>query len=88
MVAFTLCEGNTGALAFMMEAYMEHDLFRAERGFQRMQDNGISGSRLYMLWNDCCDKDTKKAVDIMCEYSIGDIIQHINYSGGRGIPFD
>ena len=88
MVAFTLCEGNLGALAFMLEAYTKFDPFRAEQGFQRMQDNGIYGSRLYMLWNDCCDKDTKKAVDIMCEYSIGDIVQHINYSGGRGIPFD
>ena len=88
MVGFNLCEGNPGALAFMMEAYMEFNPFRAERGFQRMQCNGISGSRLYMLWNDCCNRDTKKAVDIMCEYSICDIIQHINYSDGRGIPFD
>lgn len=88
MVGFNLCGGNPGALAFMMKAYMELDPSRAERGFQRMQFNGISGSRLYMLWNDCCNRDTKKVVDIMCEYSIGDIIQHINYSGGRGIPFD
>lgn len=88
MVGFNLCESNPGALAFMMDAYMKFDPFRAERGFDRMQYNGISGSMLYMLWNDCCDRDTKKAVDIMCEYSIDDIIQHINYSAGRGIPFD
>ena len=88
MVSFNLCESDPGALAFMMDAYMKLDPFRAERGFDRMQYNDISGSMLYMLWNDCCDRDTKKAVDIMCEYSIDDIIQHINYSGGRGIPFD
>ena len=65
----------------------EHDadMFRAERGFQRMQDNGITGSRLYMLWNDCCDRDTKKALAVMGKMAVEEIVRHINYKGGRGI---
>ena len=64
MVSFDLCEGNPVALTFMMQAYSVA-MFKAETAFQRMQDNGISGSKLYMLWNDCCNRDTAKAVEIM-----------------------
>lgn len=48
MVSFDICEGNPGALTFLMQAY-DVDMFGAERAFQRMQDNGITGCKLYML---------------------------------------
>ena len=84
MVSFDICAGNPGALTFLMQAY-EVDMFRAERAFQRMQDNGITGSRLYMLWNDCCGRDTDHALVVMLNMSVEDIVRHINYEGGRGI---
>ena len=87
MVTFDICKGNSGALNFLMLAYKEY-LFKAERGFQRMLDNNITGSKLYMLWNDCCDRDTGMAVNIMCENDVDDIIKHINYENGRGIPYE
>ena len=87
MVSFDMCEGNPGALQFMMDAYMKHNPFRAERGFQNMLNCGITGSKLYMLWNDCCNRDTEKAVRVMCENDIEDIVAHINYEHGRGIPY-
>lgn len=48
MVNFDICEGNPGALTFVMQAY-DIDMFQAERAFQRMQYHGIKGARLYML---------------------------------------
>ena len=84
MVSFDICAGNPGALTFLMQAY-DTDMFKAERAFQRMQDNGITGSRLYMLWNDCCDRDTAHAMEVMLNMSVEDIVRHINYEGGRGI---
>lgn len=87
MVSFDLCKGNPGALHFMMDSYMKCNPFRAETGFQRMQDNNITGSMLYMLWNDCCGRNTEKAVRIMCEHDIDDIVKHINYENGYGIPY-
>ena len=84
MVDFNICEGNPGALTFLMQAY-DTDMFRAERAFQRMQDNGITGSKLYMLWNDCCDRDTDHALIVMQNMSVEDIVRHINYEGGRGL---
>ena len=85
MVSFAIVEGNPGALTFLMEAY-DKNLFLAERGFQRMQNAGITGSRLYMLWNDCCGRNTEMAMDIMQNKAIDIILHHIDGGEGRGIP--
>jgi hypothetical protein len=87
MVKFDICEGNPGALTFLTDAYKDNP-FKAEQGFQRMQNNNITGCKLYILWNDCCDRDTEKTVRIMCENDIDDIVTHINYENARGIPYD
>lgn len=87
MVSFDICAGNPGALTFLMQAY-DVNMFRAERGFQRMQDNGITGSKLYMLWNDCCDRDTELALWAMENMAVSEIERHINYEGGRGLPIE
>lgn len=86
MVSFDICGGNPGALQFLMDAYRV-DMFKAEAAFQRMQDNNITGTKLYMLWNDCCGRDTKLAVQIAHAAPIDKIVEHINYEGGRGFPF-
>lgn len=86
MVGFDICGGNPGALQFLMDAYRV-DMFKAEAAFQRMQDNNITGTKLYMLWNDCCGRDTKLALQIAHTAPIDKIAEHINYEGGRGFPF-
>ncbi len=86
MVGFDICGGNPGALQFLMDAYRV-DMFKAEAAFQRMQDNNITGTKLYMLWNDCCGRDTKLALQIAQTAPIDKIVEHINYEGGRGFPF-
>ena len=84
MVSFDICEGNPGAFQFLMEAY-EIDMFRAEKCFSRMDYYGIHGAALYMLWNDCCDRSTGDAMDAMENMDIGELMDHINLEGGRGI---
>lgn len=86
MVEFTICEGNPGAIVFLMSAY-DIDIFKAETAFQRMQDNNITGAKLYMLWNDCCNRNTELALEIAFKIPIDKIIEHINYINGRGFPF-
>ena len=86
MVSFDICKGNPGAVCFMVYAY-NTDSLGAEAAFRRMDENQIVGSMLYMLWNDCCGRDTKLAMRIAQFASIDDIRTHINYDGGRGFPF-
>ena len=85
MVTLDICKGNPGALTFVMLAY-EYNPYRAEAAFRRMQNNGITGDKLYMLWNDCCDRDVEQALVNMECMSMEEIVSHINYEGGRGIP--
>lgn len=87
LVTFDLCERNLGTLIFMMEAYKMNP-FRAEEGFARMRDNNITGDKLYILWNDCCKKNTSKAIEVICNNDIDSIVTHINYENGRGIPYE
>lgn len=86
MVTLDIARRNPGCLAFVIEAY-EKNFMKAEGAFQRMQDAGITGARLYMLWNDCCDRDTDKALEVMAGKEINCILHHIDGGGGRGIPF-
>lgn len=95
MLTFTeITEGNPGCMAFVEQAYMGgdlHEALEAESAFDRVTKAGIRGSRLYMLWNDCCNRDTKMAVKIMQEHSIEDILHHIDdgiRDRGRGIPYE
>lgn len=80
-----LADGNPGALTFIMEAGKMFDE-RADKGFKRMQAHNITGSKLYILWNDCCGRDTQKAIKVMFEEDIKTIFKHINHEG-RGLPF-
>ena len=86
MVEFTICEGNPRAIIFLMSAY-KIDMFKAESAFQRMQVNNITGAKLYMLWNDCCNRNTELALQIIFAAPVDKIIEHINYANGRGFPF-
>lgn len=54
----------------------------------RMKALDITGEKLYLFWNDCCNRDTKKAVKIGIENSKEDIEKHINYQLGAGIPYE
>ena len=87
MALFELVEGNPGAMTFVRIAYTSYpDL--ANPAFFRMERNGITGSALYMLWNDCCDRDTKLAVEAALYCPLGFLKDHINQKGGRGIRIE
>lgn len=86
MLAIDVCAGNPGALGFGMAA-IEKDPGAARHGLSRMLEAGITGAKLYMLWNDCCSRDTAEALRAMLDYPIEMITKHINYENGRGIPF-
>lgn len=83
-----LVQGNPGALQFIIEASHLPAVGvgeYAEIAIERMLYAGITGPQLYMLWNDCCFRNTPETVKIMLERDIEDIKDHI--SGARGIPF-
>ena len=84
--------GNPGCLMFIAaataDAKNERDILRLTAGLTRMEALQVVGDKLYMLWNDCCGRDVRKTIDVMMDNSTVNIIEHINYSKGRGIPYE
>lgn len=57
-VLITMSEGNPGALTCMMQMLQTNPMsFMDILLFDKM---GIYGSKIYMVWNDCCGRDMKK----------------------------
>ena len=81
-----LSDGNPGAMRFIVDAYRTSPV-KADRVFRRMFYHGIVGAKLYMLWNDCCDCDTDLALAVADTNTVSELLRHINYEHGRGIPF-
>ena len=80
---FELDRGNPGAIVFTLIAY-DKDPSGAEIAFHRARELGIVGSRLYILWNDCCGRDTDLALMALRYLPDWAIRRHINGDGVHG----
>lgn len=79
LVTFDICEGNPGALEFMTKAYMQREnVFETEDAFRRVIDMGIKGSQLYILYNDCCERNLEFAIEVMLHFPEHIILNAIN----------
>ena len=81
-----ICEGNPGAMAFVMELIQEGDMLTVLM-FDKLE---LYGEKLYMLWNDCCGREienVRKVIDLWQQGKITkeSIQEHV--SGGYGKPF-
>jgi hypothetical protein len=86
LVTFDICKGNTGALTFLIDAYKLMPGY-AESAFRKLRDANITGAKLYIIWNDCCNNDTYLAIDMIISEDIDTINYFINYENGRGLRY-
>lgn len=77
-----LSDGNIGAVAFITDvldkAFKEQDELAA-LALSRAKAFNIVGTKLYLLWNDCCGRDTDKAIRVLAEHSKDDIMDHLTF---------
>lgn len=83
-----MSEGNPGALQVFMGFLEEPDGLSY---ILTLDTIGIYGSKLYMLWNDCCGRDLNKVKRVLQGYTARalsgeEILSHI--SDGWGTPFE
>ncbi len=50
-----LAQGNPGAITFVKNWFAEHE--NVQEYIDTLKQYNIVGSRLYILWNDCCGRD-------------------------------
>ena len=83
-----MSEGNPGALTCMMEMIDSNPM--AMLDILYFDSLGIYGSKIYMLWNDCCDRDMNKLNETLRYFIEGDISEeeiHANLDKVRAEPF-
>lgn len=85
-----MSEGNPGALTVIMK-FMNGDGIDIIKYILPLDTLEIYGSRLYMLWNDCCQRDDDKLKRVIDAYKFGklskeSIIESIGW--GRGTNID
>ena len=87
---------NPGCMTFLMEMLKKKDwkVGGENMGFMQMlslDTIGLYGSKAYMLWNACCDRDLSKVELVLRNWQMGKLSEakiHENLSFGRGTPFE
>lgn len=89
---YELSEGNPGALTVIMEMMgRNHNPLYAQY-LLRLKNIGVTGDKLYMLWNDCCDRNFDLMYKVLSMHmadkiSAEELLSHIRGDGCRGYPF-
>lgn len=86
---FKMSEGNIGAVIAMTNI-VNIDIVNGLNCINTLSELDVSGSRLYVLWSDCCERDDIKFMKVINavrnKYIDKDFIDcHINSKNGRGI---
>lgn len=71
---FSFAGGNPGAIAFLFEL-IKANPERYITDFMTIDCMELYESKLYMLWNDCCNRDVNKVLRIFNQYRLGKITQ-------------
>lgn len=88
-----MAEGNPGAATCMVAMLQKNDWKTLDgmTNIVMLDQMGLYGSELYMLWNDCCGQDLNELENVILNWHVGNLstedIQK-NLSQGRGTPFE
>lgn len=84
----TMSEGNPGALTCMMQMMNSDPM--ALLDILLFDSMGIYGSKIYMVWNDCCGRDMAKFKETIKAFREGKFSEeeiHENLSRSYAKPF-
>ena len=85
----TMSEGNPGALTCMRKM-LQTDPMAAFLDILYFDNMGIYGSKIYMLWDDCCGRDMSKFKETIKYLRSGAVSKekiHENLNRVRAVPF-
>lgn len=60
-ILMKMSDGNPGCLTFLMELAHKDSMLLCSVAL-KLDSAELYGSEVYMLWNDCCDRDIDKTV--------------------------
>lgn len=59
-ILIKMSEGNPGALSFLLDLFTEKGPMDFCQVCLKLDGAELYGSHIYMLWNDCCNRDLDK----------------------------
>lgn len=80
-----MSEGNPGCLLFFIELLKEDENIFWKIVI-KLDVSEIYGSQIYMLWNDCCNRDTQKTIRMIRKLDI-DTLRSYVVDKGRGTKY-
>lgn len=83
-----MSEGNPGCLTFLMEALSKTNQFRFVEMVLRLDKAELYGSHIYMLWNDCCDRDLDKTIGMITDIENDDELRSYVVDRGYGKKYE
>lgn len=93
-IVIKMAEGNPGAMTCMFQMMQKTDWFGnvdAIMMILQLDSMEIYGSKLYMLWSDCCGKDLTRMELVLRNWQMGRLPLAIikeNLAQGWGQPFE
>jgi hypothetical protein len=57
-----MSDGNPGCLSFLFEVIKRENVNVFCEMVVKLDTSELYGSLVYMLWNDCCNRDTQKTI--------------------------
>ena len=85
----TMCDGNHGAFTCMI-GMIQDDPMTGMLDILLFDTLGIYGSKIYMVWNDCCGRDMEKFKETLRAFREGKFTEeeiHKNLSRPYAKPF-
>ena len=61
-ILMKMSDGNQGCLSFLMMVIERESIDVFCEIVLKLDSAELYGSLIYMLWNDCCDRDTQKTI--------------------------
>lgn len=83
-----MSEGNPGCITFLMEAMKNVNQFRFIEMVLRLDKAELYGSHIYMLWNDCCDRDLDKTIEMITNIKNDDELRSYVIDRGYGKKYE
>lgn len=81
-----LAAGNPGALDVLCKMGTELSAEEKETVVRLLTEYRITGSRLYVLYNDCCGRDLPKTIKALTTLPEDELDKLITGDGVRGYP--
>lgn len=73
-----MSEGNPGCLEFLMDIFKKENIDTFYEMVIKLDNSELYGKFIYMLWNDCCYRDTYKTIRMIRKLDVDTLRSYVS----------